>query len=206
MLSTDSLPNADQTTRKAMTPNRRSVVRAAAWATPAVVVASAAPAFADSTGAAPILNSRSAGGSNGSLELEIDGTLKGDIAAFYSLTRQQGTVRIPALVAVIQISGSWIGNSAEFFDYEDDTAPPYVTSDSVVLDGLLWEVTTLQPGRITFSTAGGVIPGEITRVNTPRVFVLGALGTGPDGPALSISLSGITGASPSANFAPGDGD
>lgn len=200
MLSTDSLPNADQTPRKAMTPNRRSVVRAAAWATPAVVVASAAPAFATTGGSAPVLNPRGGGQTAGSLSLRSNSdVLVGDVSGYYSFVPQAGTVKVPALTVVIEIAGGWVGGSAEFYNYFT-TAPPLMLNDEIVRDGLLWEVTTLEPGRIILSTAGGEIPGSIETVNTPRVYVEGELDSGPDRPVLSILLSGISGLNPGSDY------
>lgn len=179
----------NSTPESVSSPQRRQLMKAAAWAAPVVAVVASAPLAAASQ--SPNWNRTPTGfGTQGNL-----GTnptlphLAGHQSAYLRLVSQTGNVAIPMLTAVYTYSGAW--SSASFSDQDGN---PFAVNDQFDVDGFIWSVQSVTASSVTLISVTTSIPGSVTRIESPTLQVIGQ-GDGSGGTAsVGVTLTAAGGA------------
>lgn len=170
--------------------NRRTVVKAAAWAVPVVATAVAVPAFAATNPPQPPapkwdpVQSGSAGGLS-----VTNNAISGSERAYYGFTEevQTGGATIPTLTAVFTVSGAWAPGAVIS---KSNGGAPLAVGDTLSRGGVTWQVTSVSPGMVTIVSITTTLLESAAEVSTPVIFFNGTGDGSGNQATCTVLLSG----------------
>ena len=184
-------------------PQRRQVMKAAAWAVPVVAVVASAPLAAASQ--SPDWDPTGSGVSGNILNTPAgSSTMTGRVQPQYLLNGNYlptNNVAIPTLTATYNLSGAWANPAQAFTLGPGSTATNGLNVGSVITTGAMsWTVTINTNNAVTMVSNNTTVPGDTINVFAPRLNVSGPGDNSGNQVHIGGTISGVAGLNPTASF------